>query len=397
MEIETSTALFADAVKPSARQEIVPLEQALGRVLAEDIYAPINVPHFPKAAMDGYALRANDTFTASTAAPCELNIVAKIYAGESLNIAYAPKTCVRIMTGAPVPAGYDCVVKQEDVLLKDNVCLISKPLKQYENYCDVAEDVRQGSLLMRRGTLLQPVHLGVLASCGLQSVAVLCKLKAALLTTGTELVSLGQQLQAGKIYNSLGYLLGAALQKQGIDFTTALCEDEESKLAKALNSMSGTADIIITTGGVSVGEKDLLPKVMKQLGAKCVFAKVNIQPGGATQGWFLGEKPVLCLSGNPYAAFANFELYFWDLASKLLSCEALKVKQGNARLKQAVTKQISRRRLLRAYADEGWVEVLTEGHRASAISDLLKCNCFVDVKSDQNLAAGAMVKIRYFK
>lgn len=398
MEIEESVALFTDCLKVETKTEKLPLQKALQHITARDIYAPISVPNFPKSAMDGYAVRASDTFGASIDKPKALKVLGIIYAGDGINFDYQKDCCVRIMTGAAIPSGFDAVVKQENTNLGEQECLIYKSVKENENYCSIGEDVQASHLLIPAGTILQPMHLGILASCGIDLVEVRSALKVGILTTGSELVPLGETLEYGKIYNSISYVLQAALQKQGVEVSACeQCDDDLNKLKEALLKFAEQVDFIITTGGISVGERDLVPIAFKALQGSLIFAKANIQPGAPTQGWLLNGTPVLCLSGNPYAAYANFELYFWESVAKMLSCDDLKVKTGLVILQNDITKHIKHRRLLRGFVQAGAVTVPDSKHSASVIGDLLGCNCFVDVSPEQSLTAGSKVKIRFFK
>ena len=398
MEIEESIALFVNSIKASKKTEKVYITEALQRVAANIIYAPMAVPNFPKSAMDGYAVRAVDTVGASTDKPVALKVIGKLYAGDNINLAYEPASCLRIMTGAYIPEGFDAVVKQEHTDYGKEECLIYKSVSVYENYCHIGEDIQNGQILIPAGTLIQPFHLGLLASCGIDTVEVMAPLKVAILTSGSELYPLGKELEYGKIYNSIGYVLQGTLHKQGIKVVACeQCEDDELKLSQCLTDMLEKADFVITTGGISVGEKDLLPSVLASMQGKIVFAKANIQPGASTQAWLVQDKPVLCLSGNPYAAYANFELYFWEAAAKFLACGDMKVEVRSAILKHAVTKRFKRRRLLRGAFEDGYVTIPESKHLASAISDLNSCNCFVEVNPEQSLAAGQKVTIRLFK
>lgn len=397
MEIEESIARFAKAAPIITDREAVDLALALDRIVAENIYAPMSVPPFAKSAMDGYAVKAVDTMGASIATPVKLKVVGKIYAGDNDDYSYEPGTCVRIMTGAPIPTGFDAVVKQEYTDYGNEICQVYRSVEPYENYCAKGEDIAEQQLLASAGTILEPIHLGVFASCGIAQVVVKRKLKVAILCTGSEIVPVGRTLEYGKIYNNIGLMLQGSLIKQGLEVVALeVCADELQLLKTKLIDLASKADVVITTGGVSVGERDLLPDVLAELAAEPIFARANIQPGTPTQGWLLNRVPVLCLSGNPYAAYANFELYFWEAVASMLACAELKVEQGTAILKKAITKPIKHRRLLRAYAKDGYVEVPESSHAASSISDLVRCNCFVDVKPENALEVGSKVRIRFF-
>lgn len=208
----------------------------------------------------------------------------------------------------------------------------------------------------------------------------------------------GTPLLPGKIYNSIAYMLRASMERQGIQVPfTEICGDDKELLKEKLQQCLKTADIVITTGGVSVGKKDLLPEVLEELGAKKTFSHANIQPGTPTIGSVLDGKAILSLSGNPYAAYANFEYYFWELAAYLTQDASLKVRRTHAVLSDPYPKVNKLRRFVRAYAEEGRVTLPTAVHASSVLSNMRDCNCFIDIEPGRELHPGDEVKIQYFK
>ena len=314
---ECLEALLAE-VKPIEKTEYVALTDACDRILGEDIVAQMMIPPYPKSAMDGYAVRAENTSGADREHPVTLQIVGELFAGDCAEIPYEEGCAVRVMTGSYVPEGYDAVIRQEDTDYGEKQVQIYREITAGTNYCCVGEDIREGEQILARGTHLRALHMGLLASLGIYEVLVCERIKCSILSTGSELMAPGTPLLPGKIYNSIAYMLRASMERQGIQVPfTEICGDDKELLKEKIQQCLKTADIVITTGGVSVGKKDLLPEVLEELGAKKIFSHANIQPGTPTIGSVLDGKAILSLSGNPFAAYANFEYYFWELAAYL--------------------------------------------------------------------------------
>ncbi len=397
IEVEEGIQLFEKEVVPKTKTLFVPLDEATGKVLAADVTAAFPVPHFPKSAMDGYAVHHKDVEAASKEVPVRLRVVGEIFAGDYADLEYEKDTAIRVMTGGYVPAGYTAVVKQEDTDYGEKEVLIYNRVKEYQNYCKVGEDITKDAKVLEKGTFLTPVHTGLLASLGIGQVEVAEPVKVAMISTGSELLQIGEKLCPGKIYNSISHMLSASIRKAGFTVVSSeICQDEDMKLKEAIQKAIAKADVVITTGGVSVGKKDLLPIVLKELGAKVLFHGANIQPGTPTMGSVLNRIPILSLSGNPYAAMANFELYFWKIACRLMDCNAWIPKIEKVTLECEYKKVNRLRRLVRAYAENGQVWIPTEVHSSSVISTLTRCNCFIDIEAGRNLQRGDIVTVRYF-
>jgi len=378
----------------AVQYEELPIADSYGRVLAEDIISPINVPEFNRSAMDGYAVCSADT----TDEKVVLKVAGEILAGEYKEIPFESGTAVRVMTGAFIPEGFDAVVKQEDTDCGSEEVEIYTSVKPYMNYCKKGEDIKSGETVLTKGTRIAAIHVGILASLGYAYVKVKKALKVAIISTGSELMSPGEPLRPGKIYNNTAFLLEAAIKRAGLKVVlrTSVSDDEHSLWDTIYNAVRA-ADIVITTGGVSVGKKDLLPEVLSELGCDIIFRRVNIQPGTPTIGSVLEGTPILSLSGNPYAAIANFEVYFWDVAAELMGCKELGSQVENAVMGCEYTKKNKLRRLVRAYAAEGKVYLPESVHASSVIANMTECNCFIDVPAGTSLAEGDRVKIRRIK
>lgn len=397
-EIEECIELLLEQIQSIERRITVSCEDCAGRILAEDVAAQINVPPFPKSAMDGYALRWEDIQGAVPENPVTLQVAGELLAGEYQEIPCKRHRAVRVMTGSFVPEGFDTVVPQENTDLGEEWVQIYAAVKQGANYCVPGEDIPRGETVAFSGTRLTSLHAGLFASLGRTQIKVWEPVKTALLSTGTELVKPGQPLSPGKIYASIGPVLASSIRRAGLTVESQeLCADEEEELERKLLEALAAADIVITTGGVSVGKKDLLPAVLKKLGVKILFQGANIQPGTPTIGGVRDGKIILSLSGNPYAALANFEIYFWPLIAKMMNSDSFLVKTEKAVLDSEYPKANRLRRFIRAYGEAGRVVIPSKVHASSVISNLTECNCFIDLEPGRLPKPGELVRIRYFK
>lgn len=324
----------------------------------------------------------------------------EILAGDGREYTYEEHSALRIMTGGRIPEGYDAVIRQEDtnyLTTTDDTVEIYAECKPYSNYCKVGEDLSLGTVVCKKNQWISPMHIGLLASIGIATVKVKKVPRIAIISTGTEITPVGKTLEPGKIYNSIAYQLHASCLEHGLMVTTVTsCVDDVDEVSKAIREASKNADVIITTGAVSVGKKDILPAVLEQIGSKVVFRRANIQPGTPTIGSIYEGKPVLSLSGNPYAAYAHFELYLWKIVDALLESSHYAPCRTTAVLMDEYTKKNRGRRLVRAYYEEGKVYLPTNQHESSVISNMLYCNCFIDFPKGSEPKVGDEVTIQMF-
>lgn len=332
---------------PLPRVETVPLADCDRRVLAQDLLAPESVPPFARSPYDGYALRAADTAPASEETPVTLSILEEVPAGHAPRFAVGPGQATKILTGAPIPEGADLVVMFEETSFTDRQVTVTRSYPSGKNVVPVGEDILQGQLVAKKGTLLSPATLGLLAGLGFTELPVFGKPVVALISTGDELVGLGEPLAPGKIRNSSVYALKAYLERLGAQVQLCgIVGDDADAIARRVREAAGTADLVLTTGGVSVGDYDLVGQAMQQLQAQVLFWKVKMKPGSALLASCYQGKPVLSLSGNPASAAVSFFLLGIPLLRKMAGWEDVSLPRVQVRLKEDFPKASPGRRLI---------------------------------------------------
>jgi len=299
---EDARRIILDSVAPLGVERVELLESP-GRVIAEDVVAPWNMPFCDNSAMDGYAVRACDC----AAIPAVLKITGYIPAGGDISGPVEPGCAIRIMTGAPIPPGCDAVVPVEETDGGRESVTITAPVTLRQHIRFTGEDVPGGETIITAGTLIRPQEISMLASFAKVFVPVYRKARVAILSTGDELTELGEPLAQGKIVNSNALSLAAAVKEIGaIPMILGIARDNhESHREKMTEGLK--ADALITSAGVSAGDRDLVREVLTELGMKQVFWRVDIKPGGPTAFGLYENKPVFCLPGNPVSTMVTFE------------------------------------------------------------------------------------------
>lgn len=372
------------------------VSEAGGCRLAEDVYAPLDNPPFPRSPVDGYAVRAEDIGGADRERPAVLKVAGCVYAGDDgQSRSIKPGEAWRIMTGAPFPAGADAAVKQEDTDYGEKTVKIYKSQRAYDNYCFQGEDYKKDSLLLAKGTRLTFAEQGILSGIGREKVKVFRRPVIRVITTGDELCPPGRPLAPGKIYDSNGMMVSARLRELGVP-AKSVCHqpDSEEKLAGVLEEAARGADFIITTGGVSVGKKDILHGALEKLGAEKLFWRVKLQPGTPTIFSVYGRTCILSLSGNPFGAMANLELLFRPALAKLTGDPGCQMEQRQGVMAADFSKKSKMRRFVRAVYRDGKVTFPQGIYSSGAIGTLRGCNCLLDIPAGtQFLAAGEQVRV----
>lgn len=379
IELEEARALLAESVRPLGVEQ-VSRQEALGRTLAEDVTAPLDQPPFDRSPLDGYALRSADLTGASPEHPVSLRVVETVYAGGVPSRALGPGEAIRIMTGAMLPRGCDCVLQHERTDNGLEQVQIYAALSPHDNYCDRGEDYRTGEVLLPAGTVVDAAAVGVLASAGLSSVPVRRRPVVRVLSTGDEVVSPDlHPLPAGKIYGSNQELLTARLRELGVsDVKGLLIGDDPREVADTMAQLLGECDLLITTGGVSAGDKDIFHEALPLLGVERVFWKVNLKPGTPAMYSLWQGQPILSLSGNPFAAAATFELLARPLLAALTGESRFSLRSRTAVVEGSFPKASPGRRFLRGFYQEGRVS-LTGKNDSGMLASLVGCNCLVDL------------------
>lgn len=312
ISLERALEIVLERVKPVTTEK-VRLGDAYQRVLAETVYSNIAMPPFDRSPLDGYAYRAKNI----EEAPLRLKIVCEIPAGVWSEQEIGPGECARIFTGAPIPSGANCVVRQEDTERLGDEVLIHHPVLPGSNVVKKGEEIQADEVVLGPGTMLTPAAVGLLAALGVEEVTVYRRPRVGVLSTGTELMDVGSPLLPGKIYNSNTYTLQGLLLEAGCEVKVAsFVSDQLAETIQALESLQDT-DMVVTTGGVSVGEYDLIRDALTGAGCELLFWKVNLKPGTPAAVGIKGEKLFFALSGNPAAAMINFELLVRPALRKL--------------------------------------------------------------------------------
>ena len=396
VSVETAVSLLKGCTDTVSETEQVPLPEALGHVLAQDITAVIDQPPFPRSPLDGYALRAADTEGADHDHPVSLKVIGKIYAGQTFGGTVSPGECIRIMTGAPIPEGADTVIRQEDTDYGQDTVAIYTAQKACENYCRPGEDFKCGDLLLKKGTRISSISAAIAAENGLCRLPVYRRPRVAVISTGDEILPAGAELSPGKIYDSnLPFVTARLTELGGVDITGMHGNDEAEGMADLIRQLACDHDLIISTGGVSVGEKDIMHDVCALLGAEKLFWRVKIKPGAPTLAFVFEDTLVICLTGNPYGVMVNFELLVRPVLVKLSGGSVLPGKREERQLSEDSPKRGGKRRFLKGFADERSV-CFAEGSQASGtIASMAACNCFIELPEGCQGKKGDCVWVHY--
>ena len=353
MSVDDATALIARRLSPTAAAETVPLIEADGRVLAEDIVAPLDLPPFDNSAVDGYAVRMADVESAGASTPAQLPVVGDIAAGSRPTYTVQPGMSVRIMTGAPVPPGAEAVVPLEWTdggIASVSITQTPEPGNAVRRQ---GEDVKTGQTVLEAGTRLGPGQLGLLAAVGRDRVLVRPRPRVVIISTGSELVEPGSPTEPGQIHESNSYLLTTAAREAGaLAFRVGIVPDDDRSLMNAIEDQLIRADLVLTSGGVSVGAYDVVKEVLSRLGT-VRFDRVAMQPGKPQGFGTVGpdSTPIITLPGNPVSSYVSFEVFVRPVIRRMLGVEPLHRPVVRASCLEPLTSQRGKRQYLRAWLD----------------------------------------------
>ncbi|MFC4782962.1 molybdotransferase-like divisome protein Glp [Nocardioides sp. MAHUQ-72] len=396
--VEDHLARVLDAVGPLPDFP-QPLMEALDLAAAEDVVAPIRLPSFDNSGMDGYAVCHRDVVTATDESPVHLPVVGEIGAGQAQLLAMSPGTAVKIMTGAPLPAGADSVVPYEWTDRGVAQVRIGRAPELGQHVRRAGEDVAEGDLLVEHGTVLGPRHLGLLASVGRATVRSRPRPRVVILSTGSELREPGQPLGHDAIYDGNSFLLAASARRAGaIAYRVGIVPDEPRAFLDALHDQLVRADIVVTSGGVSQGDYDVVKEALTPTGTVW-FGGVAMQPGKPQGFGVVGEDrtPIFTLPGNPVSSYISFEMFVLPAIRRLMGKTPVSRPTTRARLTRAISSPAGRRQFVRGeYAVDGGGPYVSPvgGHGSHLIGDLASSNALVVVPEDvTSVPAGEQVQV----
>lgn len=370
------------------------LEDCLGLVLSEDVYALLDMPPFSRSAQDGYALCSKDSIGATGENPVKLKVTGKIYAGDHLDVQVRPGEAVRIMTGAMVPAGADCVLRQEDTDEGEDVVQIYKEVEPGCSICFKGEEYKKGHTLLHEGTKIDAAALAVASGNGIMELPVYRRVKAAVVSSGSEVVEPGTPLTPGKIYNTNTVYMKARLHQLGAQVMMSRTVGDELEIMEdALKEAANQAELVITTGGVSVGQKDLTEEALLSIGAEILFHGIAIKPGMPTLAAEKDGVLFIGLSGNPFSAAIPFEMFVREILSLKMGDPDLKLRRETLTAVTGFSKNSRRRRFLRGKA-EGKEVWLPDQQANGQMRSMVGCNCLIEISAGSGpVKAGDKVEV----
>lgn len=400
VSVDTAIERAVSLAETVCERETVSLEDAIGRVLADDLLAPMPLPPFDNSAMDGYALRSADL---AGNGPWRLRVAGRVAAGDDAGAAgvVGPGEAYRIFTGAAVPAGADAVIMQEKVTREGDEIVLTAPVRAGACIRRRGEDAPRGSLLLPAGTRIGAREIGAVASVGLPEIAVRRKLKVALLCTGSELRQPGEPLAAGQIYNSNRFIMLAALRQSWSEvIDLGAVPDNPEQLRARLLEAAEQADIIVTTGGVSVGEEDHMVAQLRAAGGEIEVLKVAMKPGKPLTIGRLGRAVFVGLPGNPVAAFTAWKIIGAEVAAKAAGIRRLDRQRAVVEMAETTRRQPGRQEFRPArIIDKGTeyprVELLDKSFSAK-ISLICQSDGFAVIPPEaEQIAAGQKLEFVY--
>jgi len=392
--LEEGMRIIMDAVRPIDRTERVALLEAVGRVLAEEVTAAMDVPPFPRAAMDGYAVKAQDTFEAGNFSPAMLDLIEVIHAAEIATKEVRPGACIQVATGSPMPAGADAVVIVEDTELDGAKVKVYKPVYPRQNASPLGEDIKQGSRVLAPGTLLDPSKIGVLAALGYQKAAVYQKPQVAVIPSGNEIVVPGDPLSPGKIYDINSYTLSALITENGglpriFPVMKDTLESVTSTIREALSF-----DLILISGGSSVGERDMMVEAVERMG-EVKFHGIAVKPGKPTLCGIVEGHLVLGMPGYPTSCLTNGYGMLAPALRKIARLRTRSLASVKAPMARRYTSTIGRHQYLPVRLEGGEVHPVFK--ESGAITSMADAEGYIEIPANVDLVEkGELVDVLLF-
>ncbi len=399
ISLEDGLRILLDCVEPITRTERVELLQATGRVLAEPVVAGMSVPPFPRAAMDGYAVIAEDTFGAGNFNPVRLSLTDVIHAGDTARGEVARGTCIQVATGSPIPAGADAVVQVEDTELEGDGARaekvkIYKPVYPRQNVSPQGEDIQTGREVLSSGTRLDPSKIGVLAALGITEVPVFARPTVAVIPSGNEIVHPGDPLEPGKIYDINSYTLSALIQETGgIPRLFPIMKDTLEDVRRTLRDAL-VCDVIVLSGGSSVGERDVMVEAVEGMG-EVKFHGIAVKPGKPTLCGLIEGKLLLGMPGYPTSCLTNGYGLLVPVLRKLARLPEVRTGGVELPMSRRYTSTIGRHQYLPVRVEHG--EVVPAFKESGAITSMADAEGYIEIPANVDLVEkGERVLVKFF-
>ncbi|HDN18257.1 MAG TPA: molybdenum cofactor biosynthesis protein [Candidatus Bathyarchaeota archaeon] len=394
LNLDAALRKIIERVRPVTETERIRLEEALGRVLAEDVESPIDVPPFSRAAMDGYAVRAEDTYKASRENPCILKVIGKVETGGIWKGKIEEDECVEISTGAPIPMGADAVVMVEYTKREGDEVKVFRPIYPGGNVSERGTDIKRGEKILTIGSELKPSSIGVLAAIGRKEIIVYRKPRVAVISTGYEIRRPGEELRPGEIYDINSYTLSSVIELNGgIPIRLGIVEDNEERLEEAIRR-GLEADMVVLSGGSSVGSRDLLRNVLERMG-EILFHGIQVKPGKPTLAALIENKIVLAMPGYPTSCLSNAYLILRPIlrrVARLPPSRDLKIK---AVMGERYVPSLGRRTFLTVSLRDGKVYPVFK--ESGAITSMSRADGFIVIPENRDLVEeGETVEVYLF-
>jgi molybdenum cofactor synthesis domain-containing protein len=405
ISVDEARRILAKNFKPRpVGSEVVALSEAYGRVLADDVVSSLDIPPFSRSTVDGYAVKASDTFGAEENRPVSLRLTGRVNIGEAPKAKVRKGALVEIVTGAPIPEGADAAVMIEYTERRGNSVFVRQAVSHGENVMIAGSDIRKGETVLKKGTFLSPYEIGALAAVGAVKVKVLKRPVVAVFSTGAEVTEPGKPLPPGKIYDINAHALSAAVEDCGCEpRSMGTVQDEPNQMKTALQKALRIADLVITSGGVSVGPTDIIPKVVNTLGKPGVVVHgIAIRPGKPTTIALVNSKPVFSLPGHPASSLMIFYLFVRPILIGMA---------GRREPEAVIVKSVVSERLFPSRGRRTYVTVTLQKDRgdriiaspvssglSGAITTLSKADGFLIIPENQQfIEKGSCVEVELFK
>lgn len=398
ISVNAAIDIINKRITPLINQQTVILPNALGKTLAEDIISPINVPVYQNSAMDGYAFNSEDIPLDGNK---ELINVGTSFAGTPFDGELSGGQCIRIMTGAKMPINADTVIEQEKVTVKDNCVEINSDIYKGQNVRNIGEDISQGSVVLSTGRQLGAAQMGVLASLGLASLKIKRPVRVAIFSSGDEIRSIGEALEGSQIYDSNRYTISGMLKDLGVDvIDMGVIPDNQKAISEALVQGASEADMIITSGGVSVGDADYIKQCLNELG-EVFFSKLHLKPGRPLTFGQINNTHFFGLPGNPVAVMVTFMYFVRPAIKRLMGHGDLSLLDFKVPCQSSLRKLPGRTEVQRGILEQdselGLVVKTTGKQGSGVLSSMSKGNCFIYLDHDsETVKEGDKVTVHPF-